>query len=160
MATYVVDGKDVLHELVDIPQMEPGAPAPLILADEYRCVVAYDERQDDITSEESMAIVVFSGSTHYFGRPNDEALNGHPLYSRGLRSYAAYEVLHSSWIRAFERMNRVHPQHNPERFARLRHFIVTFHDSTFECTASGYEVQQFRGSRSDLLVHMRTKLRT
>src|SRR5262249_17748356 len=74
---------------------------------------------------------------HYFGPPNDEALSGHPLYRKGLRHYGVCEVKNSSWVRALERMNRVHPSHHPRMFSRYRHFVFTFHDTTFECIAGG-----------------------
>ena len=161
MATYVVDGNDQLRELTDIPHMEPGAPSPLILADERRCAVAYLRREENPSpwsSNEAIAIVVFYAHLHYSGNPNDEALSGHPLYPHGLESYAAYEVLNSSWIRALERMNRVHSSHNAERFAKLRHFILTFHDSTFECVGTKYESVLLEGSMSDALARMKDRL--
>ena len=34
-----------------------------------------------------------------------------------------------------EKRNRVHYRHDPSRYAKLSHFIFTFHDSTFECVA-------------------------
>jgi hypothetical protein len=71
-----------------------------------------------------------------FGAPNDKALRGHPLADRGLDAYGAYRVDNSSWVRRLERMNRVHDRHSRERFLRLQHFILTFHDSTLECVAS------------------------
>ncbi|MBI3462422.1 MAG: hypothetical protein HY000_05090 [Planctomycetes bacterium] len=82
---------------------------------------------------------------HMFGPPNDEASEGHPLASRGLTPYAACEVKHSSWIRQLERMNAVHPCHQPESFSSYRHFVFAFHDSTFECVAEGFEVSVFHG---------------
>ncbi len=36
-------------------------------------------------------------------------------------------------------MNSVHPCHRPEGYAKLRHFVLAFHDSTFECVARGYD---------------------
>ena len=89
---------------------------------------------------------------------DDEALHGHPLYDRGLRRYGAYELRHSSWVRALERMNRVHPRHSPERFARLRHYVFTFHDSTFECVAEGLQVAEHPGPLRRLLVEMQRRL--
>jgi hypothetical protein len=74
------------------------------------------------------------------GAPNNEALSGHPLYSRGLGYYGIYEIIESSWIRSLERMNRVHPSHKPRHFEELRHFVFTFHDDTFECVARGVEL--------------------
>jgi hypothetical protein len=72
-----------------------------------------------------------------FGSPNDEAFHGHPLAERGLGPYGAYRVEDSSWIRRLERMNSVHPRHDPERFRALTHCVLSFHDSTFECVAEG-----------------------
>jgi hypothetical protein len=41
---------------------------------------------------------------HMFGSPNDEALDGHPLYKIGLSHYAFYQVFDSPWIKQLERM--------------------------------------------------------
>jgi hypothetical protein len=81
------------------------------------------------------------------GPPNDEALLGHPLAARGLSHYGAYEVIDSSWIRKLERMNSVHDRHDSSRFFKdKRHFVFTFHDSTFECIARGFEVERLTGT--------------
>jgi hypothetical protein len=71
---------------------------------------------------------------------NDEALQGHPLWGRGLRHSGTYRVESSSLVRKLERMNSVHPQHDPKGFEKRTHFIFTFHDSTFECVAESFEV--------------------
>jgi hypothetical protein len=84
-----------------------------------------------------VAVVRFDAYAFYFGSPNDEAHNGHPLHSVGLRPYTFAEVIKSPWIAALERQNRVHPSHDPARFSSLRHFILPFHDGTFECVAGG-----------------------
>lgn len=98
-------------------------------------------------SHDLCAVVRFAlVHAHLFGPPNDEAFSGHPLASRGLTPYAAFEVEHSSWLRSLERMNTVHPHHRPEQFARYRHFILAFHDSTFECVAESFDVSLCRGS--------------
>jgi hypothetical protein len=68
-----------------------------------------------------------------FGYPNDEALGGHPLYTRGLKAYGVFEVLRSSWIQQMTEQNRVSFPHTSD--STQRHFIFTFHDSTFECVA-------------------------
>jgi hypothetical protein len=148
---YTVD-KDEVVPLPDIPQSSVGSPRPILLADEFAVVLAYwiehreigqpgtDAALDDDITEEPTAVVVFEHCTaHLFGPPNDESFSGHPLASRGLEPYGAFEVKKSSWVRALERMNSVHPHHRPERYARLRHFILAFHDSTFECVAPGYK---------------------
>lgn len=69
---------------------------------------------------------------------NDGAITGHPLWENGLAPYAFHEVAASRWIATRERENSVHPRHQPGDFARLRHFIFTFHDETFECLADHF----------------------
>ncbi|MPZ32846.1 MAG: hypothetical protein GEV13_17940 [Rhodospirillales bacterium] len=131
---YTVDRHDRVEELKDLPQQSGGAPVPLLLAEDSELVLAYLTS----SSSDEVAIVEFDlVAAHYFGPPNDEALSGHPLYKKGLRAYGAYEVKNSSWIRALERMNRVHPNHRPTMYSRDRHFIFAFHDTAFECVAHG-----------------------
>lgn len=150
---YAVDERDRVVPLVDLPQSSVGAPCPLIVQDELATVIAYyvETVDPDWTGEsvrvvdpeataEPAALVRFNDvCATMFGPPNDEAFEGHPLAGRGLRRYSAAEVQDSSWIRILEQMNAVHPYHRPATFARLRHIVLAFHDSTFECIASGYE---------------------
>src|SRR5690349_22379400 len=98
-------------------------------------VVAYDD-----TSGERVFVRFVGVNSTLFGAPNDEALDSHPLYERGLTFYAFAEVEESPWVSDLERANRVHASHSPESFSGLRHFILPFHDSTFECVARTVEV--------------------
>jgi hypothetical protein len=76
---------------------------------------------------------------HRFGPPNEDAFSGHPLANRGLRSSGAFRVDNSSLVRQLERMNSVHNRHDPKRFQILKHYIFTFHYSTFECVAESFD---------------------
>jgi hypothetical protein len=132
----------------------------MVVADEHRLhVIFYIEERDpnwDGTTVrvvgpdsegEPTAIVSFSRYTAYFhGPPNDEAFSGHPLSDRGLDPYGAYEVQKSSWIKRLIEMNRVHPYQRDESFTDCRHFILSFHDSVFECVARDYTVSLGSGS--------------
>jgi hypothetical protein len=74
-----------------------------------------------------------------FGYPDDEALAGHPLYPFGLEPYCAYEVLNSPWLQTLAIQN----QHTFPSFdfaKGRRHFIFSFHDSTFECIGKDFKV--------------------
>ena len=105
-----------------------------------------------VESGEPAAIVRFTlPRASSFGPPNDEAFAGHPLAARGLEPYGAFEVKQPSWIRALERMNAVHANHEPEHFARFRHFVFTFHDTTFECVATGYACEIATGPLTALV---------
>ncbi|HMI91006.1 MAG TPA: hypothetical protein VK509_06560 [Polyangiales bacterium] len=165
---YEVDNRDRVVELGGVPPSDAGAPLPAVVSDELNVLVAYIvERPDPSwdgtyatmvgreTGDQSIAIIRFrSPRAHLFGPPNDEAFSGHPLYARGLRPYSSAEVQASSWIRKLERMNSVHPSHRPERYASDRHFILAFHDSTFECIAEGFDVQYVHGTMRGALEYM------
>jgi hypothetical protein len=165
---YEVDNRDRVRPLEDIPQSSIGAPIPLVLCNENTAVVAYYVQDtpadwdgtwvqvvDRQTEAEQVAIVRFHPCyARMFGPPNDEAFHGHPLASRGLEPYGAFVIEDSSWLRRLERMNSVHRSHRPEAFWRRRHFVLSFHDSTFECIAIGYSVEVQSGSVWDVLPRM------
>lgn len=152
--------RDEVIPVSSLPPCEAGAPIPLVLADEFRTFVAYYARVTDQgdrsawdvlpaadPQEEAVVLLEFSLCyAHMFGPPNDEAFSGHPLSSRGLEPYRIAEVRHSSWIADLERMNSVHPYHRPESFRAYRHYILPFHESTFECVAESVQVHLHRGS--------------
>ena len=169
---YAVDSKDTVTELTDVPQSSVGAPCPMVLAGEHHLHLAYylqdtpaggDGTTVHIVGEstigEPVALVEFTRAVaHMFGPPNDEAFSGHPLASRGVGPYGVHEIHHSSWIRRLERMNAVHPCHRPEHFARYRHFIFAFHDTTFECNAEAFSVTAHTGSVTEVLERAFRKL--
>jgi hypothetical protein len=129
---YPIDDRDKIVAFGEVPQPSPGAPVPLIVADDVGLLLLYEVAPD---GAELVVLKFTRACAHSFGLPNDEALAGHPLAKRGLRPYSIFEVIDSSWVRALERMNRVHPLHCADRFRRLRHLVFTFHDNTFECVA-------------------------
>ena len=156
---YSIDRKDKVVELNNIPQSSVGAPIPVVLADEHLTIVTY-YIQEDVDDEEATAIVSFKRCLAFmFGPPNDEAFRGHPLSSRGLRPYSSFIIENSSWIRELEKMNSVHPYHSHKLFEDYRHFILSFHDSTFECIAEDYEYEILKGKISDAIDRMKDKLR-
>ncbi len=56
----------------------------------------------------------------------------------GLGHYGAFEVTNSGWLAAVVDGNTIHPRYSSVKYDRFRHFIVAFHDDTFECLAEGY----------------------
>jgi hypothetical protein len=153
--------------LEDFPQSSIGAPCPAVIATEHSLILIFfvesqDPDWDGTTarvvgidsSEECCAVVHFERpSIHSLGPPNDEAFGGHRLAKNGLQPYGAFEVVNSEWIRLLEKMNSVHERHDRERFLEgKRHFIITFHDSVFECVVRGYRVELMPGSIKDLLI--------
>jgi hypothetical protein len=162
---YAIDHHDTVAERRDLPQSSIGAPCPAVLSGENFLHLAYylEEREEGwdgstvrVVGEHSLgepcALVRFTHAiAHMFGPPNDEAFDGHPLAQRGLEPYAVFEVNGSSWVRSLERMNAVHPRHQPELFAKYKHFVFAFHDSVFECVAESFELSVLRGSVSNVL---------
>lgn len=161
---YEVDDRDSVIELRDVPKPDVGAPLPAVVAAEHQLELLYIVAEPDPNWDGTYVNVVGPDSqgqlvaritferpyAHMFGPPNDEAFSGHPLASRGLSPYAAWEVRDSSWIRTLERMNSVHPYHSAGLFSDFRHFIFAFHDTTFECVAWRYKTEVERGSIASL----------
>jgi hypothetical protein len=54
-------------------------------------------------------------------------------------------------------MNRVHPAHRPESYARFRQLVFAFHDQTFECACKNFGVSVTAGAIAGMLPSM-TKL--
>lgn len=164
---YAVGPNDTVVELADMPGPSTGAPLPALVVTEGNLLLSYRAAANPPgwdgtrpisvsrkTPSRLLRIRFERAVSHMFGAPNDEVLAGHPLYERGLRHYGAYEVKDSSWIRALEEMNSVHPSHSSNIFRSCRHFIITFHDSTFECVANGYQVTEHDGSLRSALAEM------
>ena len=169
---YPVDRRDRVVELIGVPQSSVGAPLPIVMSDEHRLLLAYIVQDTPVgwdgtsvrvvgpsTVGEPLALIEFARYQSFmFGSPNDEALAGHPLESRGLHPYGAFEIEDSSWVRQLERMNSVHPYHKADNFERLKHFVFAFHDSTFECVAEGFKSSEHEGSLEHLLPLMQSRL--
>jgi hypothetical protein len=149
------------------PQWCTGAPMPHVIASENETVLIYALRDSpgdwdgksvrliDPSSQnaERLAVVTFkSCDGHRFGGPNDEVALGHPLHGRGLRWYDAHLVHNSMWLAQEEATNSVHPRYNPQKWRNLKHYLLCFHDSTFECLAESYEIEVVEASFRDALL--------
>ncbi|HEV2816553.1 MAG TPA: hypothetical protein VGW40_04955 [Allosphingosinicella sp.] len=141
-----------------------GAPLPHLLQNDHRTLLLFVVEDVDPdwdgswvrvvgpATEAEIALVEFEGcASAKLGMPNDEAFRGHPLIGRGLHAYGAFKVVHSAWIAELAAINSVHPMDRPETWSRLTHFILGFHDSTFECVARDFRLETRRGSIADAL---------
>ncbi|MBI3885153.1 MAG: hypothetical protein HY302_05420 [Opitutae bacterium] len=160
MYSLGIFSKDRVVKLTDVPQSSIGAPCPMVVAEEgCTTVVFYLENAsanwdgrtvrvvEPESTEDSYAVVTFSlTGAHYFGAPNDEAFAGHPLAKKGLRPYGAFEITDSTWMKLSVKRNRVHPHHREEAYFGLKHFVLSFHNSIFECLARSYKIETARGS--------------
>jgi hypothetical protein len=163
---YTIDSLDRVIEAHDAPRPDSGASLPFVMSDEQRVLLAYmvSELDEVVTSSvKSMtpdspghvALVEFARPcAHMFGPPNDEAFAGHPLAERGLRPYGVFQIEDSSWIRQLAKMNENQIHHSQNRYRRFRHYIFSFHDSTFECVAESLAVNLREGSVRDAMFEM------
>ena len=127
-----------VESLQNVPMPDPVDSCEVQLSD-GNALVRYTVSSQSGGGE---AEVVFSRvRAFYLGSPNDEALNGHRLWGRGLSFYSFQEVVHSDWIADLEHRNRVHLQHSTKLFEGLRHFVITFKEQTLECVAPTFEVR-------------------
>ena len=157
-------------------QWDVGAPLPHLLQSERRTFLIFylsDPWADwdgtsieviDPTSPAPAPLGVvqwLSCGGAVLGGPNDEAYSGHRLWGQGLSEigvYGAAEVMDSEWIAALEKQNRVHPNHRSDAFASYRHFILGFHDSTFECVAEGFRAWKAEISMPEMLGALAARL--
>ena len=134
--------------------IDVAAPMPKILSNEHHIYLIFyvsnvDPNWDGSTvhmrteNDEKIVTVKFDRFAQFkFGNPNDESINGHPLYELGLQSYSIQKVTESEWIKELIKMNSVHPYHKDEQFSKYEHFIFFFHDTCFEIVAEGYSIEQ------------------
>jgi hypothetical protein len=134
------------------PPMEPGAPRPVVCSNGRGLFCAYFI-SPSAAPEGSVALLKFeSVLQHRLGYPNDEALQGHPLYQFGLEHYDFFAVENSPLIDKIEKQNRCHSQHRPGIYARFRHWVITFHDETLEVIALRSVVLRLTRSSPDKAV--------
>lgn len=130
--------EQVIQLRLDFFDPEPNVPEPVLVRSEHVCYLIYNERNG---ARKSLRFERCSVAK--FGYPNDEALAGHRLYSKGLGFYGCFEVVDSEWVNELRRSNKV-TFPDAEIMLDARHFIFTFHDSTFECLARDVaEVSEF-----------------
>ena len=130
---------------------ESAAPAPLLLQDERRTTLIFRSVKKDVDGRDGTfkdagwaVIECINCHVSQFGYPNDEALPGHPLSGKGLTAYGIFEVINSNWVKQLTEQNRVAFPKTPD--SKQRHFIIVFHDSSFECIADRIEGRLSRNS--------------
>lgn len=134
---------------------EPNAPIPCLLQSEHKAfLLFYMEEPDDIGVLEWLECW---GAL--LGPPGEETRHGHPLHKHGLADTLwAGEVLNSEWIDRLRRIDSIHHRHDPTRIDRLKHYILKFHDSTFECVASGFTSSVTQESMSSAVERLCSRL--
>lgn len=154
---------------------DTGAPIPHVLSGSGRTIVLFLLSRADPDWDGSyvrvvdrrdpapvpLGLVEFAGAyLTSFGGLNDEAIEGHPLSGRGLEPYGCHVVRDSAWLAAAERANSVHRSHRGGWHERLDHYVLCFHDETFECIARGWHAETLTCSMPEALARAAARLVT
>jgi hypothetical protein len=145
------------------PAWDIGAPCPHVVSSGGRTFLIYlanetetrgvgaftSARMIQPASEqpELLALIELKGCYgHRFGGPNDEVISGHPFYGRGLRAYRAHIIENSPWLATERKTNSVHRGFRADRWERINHYLLCFHDDTFEFLAEGWAAEVIAAS--------------
>lgn len=121
-------------------------PSPLVLTNAMTTKVLY-EAVGSTREEPRMGVLTFdSCASTKLGDPNDEVIEGHPLFGKGIDVGGAYIVQNSPWHQELESTNKVHSQYDPALWRSLKHYLLFFKDHTFECVARSVSGQTVEGS--------------
>ena len=109
---------------------EAGVSAPVLLQNEYSAVLTFSAitiGPDGSRAKTGTAIIELDRCQW--------TMFGYPLYGRDLCAHGIFEVHNSHWVRRMFEQNKVSfPNTKPWN---VRHFVFSFHDSTFQCICQG-----------------------
>lgn len=118
----------------------------MVISSEYRLSICYNQAkassyQNKIVTDadtegkpDIVSILRFQQPSIWkFGDPDENGQPFHPLADLGLMDFYAFEVENSEW--AHKSITGTYT---------IKHFIVLFHDSTFEILADGYSVHSIK----------------
>src|ERR1700722_6894107 len=152
---------------------DTGAPLPYLLRNDHRTFLTFflrdidpnwdgsyvSVREPDSRRSEKLAVVEFVRCTcTKMGTPHDEVLQGHPLSGKGLGGYQPMVVKNSMWLKELEAINAVHSCYKAAAWSDLNHYILPFHDCTFECVAREFKVEAFQMPLLELLTEVCNRL--
>jgi hypothetical protein len=103
--------------------------------DSFNCSVLFITQ-----TREHMALSFSSVAGYKLTDVSDEVIEGHPLTGKGLTAYGAFVVKNSPWVKELESIDRVHPQHAPERWRTSQHYLLCFKDRMFEAIARNVQL--------------------
>ena len=139
-------GQDVAEHVVPLDlgvEWQPNGPNAVLIASDYGPAVLALEPHFADADQRQVVLRWEPPRLTLSSPPNDEAITGHRLYSHGLsRVMWAGEVIGSALIQAMETQNRVHPRHDPARYAALSHHIVRTKEGVFEVVAESVTVER------------------
>lgn len=85
-----------------------------------------------------------------FGGLNDEVLEGHRLYGRGLDVCGFFVVRNSAWKRSVQAAMKRHPSYDEPRWERIEHFLFRDKAGELSCLATGFRSRLLEESVQEL----------
>jgi hypothetical protein len=130
------------------------AYSPVVFGDAFGCAIVF------ATRARTQAVVSFRTAAGYrLTDISDETIEGHPLTGRGLIAYRAFIVKNSPWVAELEAIDKVHPQHDAERWRTSQHYLLCFKDRMFEAICRDVQVLGVFGAFDDALRRAADELR-
>jgi hypothetical protein len=123
----------------------------LLSQDNGPTVLVLDPYEDD--PDKRIVVLVWRRVRYALsGDPNDEAINGHRLWSKGLSSIRCIGLVHDSELIAMlERQNSVHSRHDPSRFGSLVHYVLALKSDVIEVVADDLRIERRSGTQFEAL---------
>lgn len=138
---------------------DTGAPLPQVLASSGRTFLIYlaitpwpggaaqsmPTTIDPVTPPPwRIALVEFLNCAALrFGRGSDDE-RGHALDGAGLVPYSAHTIANSRWLGAMREIGPYGVDDEPTWRPDLKHYLLMFHDDSFECLATGHRIEVFQ----------------
>lgn len=151
------------------PSWSAGAPCPQVFSNGHKTYLMYYLEESDSNWDGSyvtmidpssdsvypLAVVEFiHPDSHRFGIVNDEAIQGHHLYRKGLEVYAAHKIVNSSWLDELKAIHMVHPLYSELRWSKYNHYLLFFHDEIFEIIATDYRIHLYKSTFKELSIRI------
>jgi hypothetical protein len=126
-----------LIEIKDAFLMDVGAPSPIVIsngnelfltfyaAQEQESIIS-DLHERNTNNDTGVVVLKFKGCLKFeFGLPGNETIHGHPYSKLGIKSFSFYELENSSLVEELQRIERVHPYYNVDKWKSYNHYILT-----------------------------------
>jgi hypothetical protein len=156
-------------------ELSPSAPAETLLQDGWKTyllffAVSKTVGQSSYLQDLGVAILDCQDChISQFGYPNDEGLPEHPLYCCGIAEArtSVLEVTESTWAddvsnQMLASARRIWSGRGTNwqwaRDRKLRHFMITLKEATFECLASALVIERFCSTFQEAFDHVIGKL--
>lgn len=115
-------------------EWETGAPLPTVLQWEHEAHVAFYTK-----GCQHVGLIIFEDCVaSTFGPPGEE---GHTLEGAGWEAYTALQVINSVWLKKMVGPASGH-----------LHYVLPFHDTTFECIARSFRTSRIFDNLTDTMI--------